>query len=169
MLLVVIHTCISWQWYANALLTLNLTVVTDYSSRVVTKKQHKHVNVLLCVRVCVCACTSPFQNLHHDYGMYTWPCASVLAQFVYYHRNWIKGKRVLEVAVPLNYCSNSAKFVLVYESVRCMCARNFSLWYKSRCACSNLVLASLVFCWWGLFVTLCVFSGSFLHCLVFLV
>ncbi|PVD39204.1 hypothetical protein C0Q70_01832 [Pomacea canaliculata] len=31
------------------------------------------------------------------YGMYTWPCAPVLAQYVWYHRHRLHGKNVLEI------------------------------------------------------------------------
>lgn len=39
-----------------------------------------------------------FQHLEGDYGLYTWPCAPVLAQYVYSQRASLKGKRVLEVS-----------------------------------------------------------------------
>ena len=41
--------------------------------------------------------SSLLQYLDSDYGMYTWPCASVLAQYVYSQREAIRGKQVLEV------------------------------------------------------------------------
>ncbi|XP_071502814.1 histone-arginine methyltransferase METTL23-like [Diadema antillarum] len=31
------------------------------------------------------------------YGMYVWPCAPVLAQYVWHKREWIQGKKVLEI------------------------------------------------------------------------
>lgn len=37
------------------------------------------------------------QHLEGDYGMYTWPCAPVLARYVYSQREYVKGKGVLEV------------------------------------------------------------------------
>ena len=37
------------------------------------------------------------QHLEGDYGSYTWPCAPVLAQYVYSKREFIDGKKVLEV------------------------------------------------------------------------
>ncbi|XP_073462319.1 histone-arginine methyltransferase METTL23 isoform X2 [Aquarana catesbeiana] len=35
--------------------------------------------------------------LDSEYGMYVWPCALVLAQYIWFHRSVITGKRVLEV------------------------------------------------------------------------
>lgn len=32
-----------------------------------------------------------------SYGMYVWPCATVLAQFIWYNRETVKGKKVLEI------------------------------------------------------------------------
>eukprot|EP00123_Amoebidium_parasiticum_P003294 comp14588_c1_seq1/m.10855 comp14588_c1_seq1/g.10855 ORF comp14588_c1_seq1/g.10855 comp14588_c1_seq1/m.10855 type:complete len:226 (-) comp14588_c1_seq1:156-833(-) len=37
------------------------------------------------------------QRLQLDYGMYTWPCAPVLAQYVWTHRHEVTGKHVLEL------------------------------------------------------------------------
>ncbi|KAL5018664.1 hypothetical protein ScPMuIL_004386 [Solemya velum] len=35
--------------------------------------------------------------LDPSYGMYVWPCAPVLAQYIWYQREYIRGKRVLEI------------------------------------------------------------------------
>ncbi|EDO27943.1 predicted protein, partial [Nematostella vectensis] len=35
--------------------------------------------------------------VHPQYGMFTWPCALVLAQFVWHNRSLIQGKKVLEI------------------------------------------------------------------------
>lgn len=43
------------------------------------------------------------QHLDGDYGMYTWPCAPVLAQYVYSKREFIKSKKVLEVSLVHTY------------------------------------------------------------------
>ena len=37
------------------------------------------------------------QHLEGDYGLYTWPCAPVLAQYVYSQRHHLLGKNVIEV------------------------------------------------------------------------
>ena len=39
----------------------------------------------------------PLQHLEGDYGLFTWPCAPVLAQYVYLQRDSLIGKNVLEV------------------------------------------------------------------------
>lgn len=38
-----------------------------------------------------------FQVLDPQYGMYVWPCAVVLAQYVWFHRRLVCDKRILEV------------------------------------------------------------------------
>ena len=43
------------------------------------------------------------QHLEGDYGMYTWPCAPVLAQYVYSNREFIRSKKVLEVRLVYAY------------------------------------------------------------------
>ncbi|KAL4230206.1 Methyltransferase-like protein 23 [Mactra antiquata] len=35
--------------------------------------------------------------LDSSYGMFTWPCAPVLAQYLWYHRKWISDKTVFEL------------------------------------------------------------------------
>lgn len=57
-----------------------------------------------CVPVSTCtysSCSfhyySCLQHLEGDYGRYTWPCAPVLAQYVYSQAQVVRGKRVLEV------------------------------------------------------------------------
>lgn len=42
-------------------------------------------------------CFSVLQHLEGDYGLYTWPCAPILAYYVYTNKDWVKGKKVLEV------------------------------------------------------------------------
>lgn len=42
------------------------------------------------------------QVLDPSYGMYVWPCAPVLAQYIWYQREYIRGKRVLEVIYLLH-------------------------------------------------------------------
>lgn len=43
------------------------------------------------------------QVLHLQYGMYVWPCAVVLAQYLWFHRRSLLGKAVLEVQVLLRF------------------------------------------------------------------
>lgn len=44
------------------------------------------------------------QHLEEDYGSYTWPCAPVLAQYIYSQREFINGKKVLEVRQSTERC-----------------------------------------------------------------
>lgn len=42
------------------------------------------------------------QVLHHQYGMYVWPCAVVLAQYLWFHRKSLLGKAVLEIGAGVS-------------------------------------------------------------------
>ncbi|NP_083141.3 histone-arginine methyltransferase METTL23 [Mus musculus] len=42
------------------------------------------------------------QVLHVQYGMYVWPCAVVLAQYLWFHRRSLPGKAVLEVGAGVS-------------------------------------------------------------------
>lgn len=44
------------------------------------------------------ACASPCQVLDPQYGMYVWPCAVVLAQYLWTQRDRLRDKTVLEVS-----------------------------------------------------------------------
>ena len=44
---------------------------------------------------------SSLQHLAADYGLYTWPSAPVLAQYVLSQKEWIVGKKILEVFIDL--------------------------------------------------------------------
>ncbi|KAB0400706.1 hypothetical protein E2I00_008333, partial [Balaenoptera physalus] len=40
--------------------------------------------------------------LHLQYGMYVWPCAVVLAQYLWFHRGSLPGKAVLEIGAGVS-------------------------------------------------------------------
>lgn len=42
------------------------------------------------------------QVLHVQYGMYVWPCAVVLAQYLWFHRRVLPGKAVLEIGAGVS-------------------------------------------------------------------
>ncbi|MEJ1269264.1 methyltransferase-like protein 23 isoform X1 [Cricetulus griseus] len=42
------------------------------------------------------------QVLHAQYGMYVWPCAVVLAQYLWFHRRSLPGKAVLEIGAGVS-------------------------------------------------------------------
>lgn len=42
------------------------------------------------------------QVLHLQYGMYVWPCAVVLAQYLWFHRGSLPGKAVLEIGAGVS-------------------------------------------------------------------
>uniref|UniRef100_A0A8C6W8Q2 Histone-arginine methyltransferase METTL23 n=2 Tax=Nannospalax galili TaxID=1026970 RepID=A0A8C6W8Q2_NANGA len=42
------------------------------------------------------------QVLHVQYGMYVWPCAVVLAQYLWFHRRSLRGKAVLEIGAGVS-------------------------------------------------------------------
>ncbi|KAK9406846.1 methyltransferase-like 23 [Crotalus adamanteus] len=41
--------------------------------------------------------------LDPQYGMYVWPCAVVLAHYIWFHRKLVCGKRVLEIGAGLTW------------------------------------------------------------------
>ncbi|XP_026717071.1 methyltransferase-like protein 23, partial [Athene cunicularia] len=43
-----------------------------------------------------------FQVLDSQYGLYVWPCAVVLAQYLWVHRRSLRGKRVLEIGAGVS-------------------------------------------------------------------
>ncbi|XP_074081196.1 histone-arginine methyltransferase METTL23 isoform X2 [Macrotis lagotis] len=43
-----------------------------------------------------------FQVLHFQYGMYIWPCAVVLAQYIWFQRRNLPGKAVLEIGAGVS-------------------------------------------------------------------
>lgn len=67
-----------------------------------------------------------FQVLHLEYGMYVWPCAVVLAQYLWFHRGSLQEKAILEVQVPSRFqkilCSNlslhACYWLLKYFKIR---------------------------------------------------
>uniref|UniRef100_A0A8C8VQ70 Histone-arginine methyltransferase METTL23 n=1 Tax=Pelusios castaneus TaxID=367368 RepID=A0A8C8VQ70_9SAUR len=40
--------------------------------------------------------------LNSQYGMYVWPCAVVLAQYLWFHRRMLPGKRILEIGAGVS-------------------------------------------------------------------
>ena len=59
--------------------------------------------------------------LHPSYGLYTWACAPVLAQFIWYHRNIFSGSRVLELgcgtALPGIIAARAGANVVLTDSI----------------------------------------------------
>lgn len=47
-----------------------------------------------------------------QYGMFTWPAAPVLAQFIWHNREHIKGKQVIEVCANDNDILFSASIIV---------------------------------------------------------
>lgn len=62
------------------------------------------------------------EELDPEYGMYTWPCAPVLAQFVWYNRHWIAEKTILELgagtALPGIVAAKCGAIVHLSDSAR---------------------------------------------------
>ncbi|KAK8756779.1 hypothetical protein V5799_000519 [Amblyomma americanum] len=58
-----------------------------------------------------------------SYGMYVWPCSPVLAQYLWFNREHIKGKRILEVGritIWLIYDCHVWQLCAATESVWCL-------------------------------------------------
>ena len=58
------------------------------------------------------------QVVDPQYGMFTWPCAPVLAQYLFYHQDQINGKKVLEVNCPKSFISEIDKLILNFVSAK---------------------------------------------------
>ena len=50
--------------------------------------------------------------------MFTWPCAPVLAQYLFYHQDQINGKKVLEVNYPKSFIYEIDKLSLCFGQKR---------------------------------------------------
>ncbi|ETE72480.1 Methyltransferase-like protein 23, partial [Ophiophagus hannah] len=50
----------------------------------------------------MCEVASNVTVLDPKYGMYVWPCAVVLAQYIWFHRRLIFGKRILEIGAGVS-------------------------------------------------------------------
>ncbi|XP_052280281.1 histone-arginine methyltransferase METTL23-like isoform X2 [Dreissena polymorpha] len=81
-----------------------------------------------------CVCVTIPDTCNTQYGMYTWPCAPMLAQYVWDHRGDFKGRRVLELSagtalpgIVALKCGADVQFSDIPEcmdSVRLSCAAN---------------------------------------------
>ncbi|XP_073462318.1 histone-arginine methyltransferase METTL23 isoform X1 [Aquarana catesbeiana] len=88
--------------------------------------------------------------LDSEYGMYVWPCALVLAQYIWFHRSVITGKRVLEVgsgvSLPGVLAAKCAANVILSDSAAMpQCLQNCS----RSCRQNNLSGIPVIGLTWG--------------------
>ncbi|KAL3876319.1 hypothetical protein ACJMK2_034181 [Sinanodonta woodiana] len=90
--------------------------------------------------------------LDGSYGMHVWPCAPVLAQYIWYNRNVLKGKYVLEIGagtalpgVMAGLCG--ANIILSDSDSLPKCLENC----QQTCRANNLQNISILGITWGCF------------------
>ncbi|XP_075702476.1 histone-arginine methyltransferase METTL23 isoform X2 [Rhinoderma darwinii] len=88
--------------------------------------------------------------LDSEYGMYVWPCAPVLAQYIWYHRESMTGKRVLEVGAGVSLpgivaAKCGANVILSDSAALPQCLENCS----RSCARNNLMEVAIMGLTWG--------------------
>ncbi|XP_044152108.1 methyltransferase-like protein 23 isoform X1 [Bufo gargarizans] len=88
--------------------------------------------------------------LDSEYGMYVWPCAPVLAQYIWFHRASVTGKRVLEVGAGVSLpgivaAKCGANVILSDSVVLPQCLENC---FRS-CAQNNLTEIPVIGLTWG--------------------
>ncbi|XP_038632915.1 methyltransferase-like protein 23 isoform X2 [Scyliorhinus canicula] len=90
------------------------------------------------------------QVLDPQYGMYIWPCAVVLAQYVWFYRNTIRGKTILEIgagaSLPGIVAAKCAARVILSDGAETQnCLDNCRL----NCQINNLEDVPVVGLTWG--------------------
>ncbi|XP_071968069.1 histone-arginine methyltransferase METTL23 isoform X1 [Engystomops pustulosus] len=88
--------------------------------------------------------------LDSEYGMYVWPCAPVLAQYIWYHRASMTGKRLLEVGAGVSLpgivaAKCGASVILSDSAALPQCLENCS----RSCAQNNLTTVPVLGLTWG--------------------
>ncbi|XP_075435860.1 histone-arginine methyltransferase METTL23 isoform X1 [Ascaphus truei] len=88
--------------------------------------------------------------LDSQYGMYVWPCAVVCAQYLWFHRRILTGKRVLElgagVSLPGVTAAKCGADVILSDSAEMpQCLENC----RRSCAANNIVGVPVIGLTWG--------------------
>ncbi|NP_001086389.1 methyltransferase-like protein 23 [Xenopus laevis] len=88
--------------------------------------------------------------LNCQYGMYVWPCAVVLAQYLWYHRKNLADKRVLEVGAGVSLpgilaAKCGAKVILSDSAEMPQCLENC----RRSCKMNNIVGVPVIGLTWG--------------------
>ena len=100
------------------------TIPFEDMSLIIKSIEVNAFNNCTCVH-CVTFLHTQSQQLGGDYSLYTWPCALLLAQHIYDQKEFIGGKKVLEVRVQ-NYPNYR---LLIFSPARC---RDGYTWTHSR-------------------------------------
>ncbi|XP_068209402.1 histone-arginine methyltransferase METTL23 [Palaemon carinicauda] len=93
------------------------------------------------------------QVVSPSYGMYTWPCAPVLAQYVWYHRHAFINRNVLEIgagtALPGIVAAKCGAHVILSDSGQLpKCLRNCQTSCQANGLSENVAVVGVT---WGLF------------------
>ncbi|XP_061472319.1 histone-arginine methyltransferase METTL23 [Rhineura floridana] len=88
--------------------------------------------------------------LDPQYGMYVWPCAVVLAQYVWFHRRLVCGKRILEIGAGVSLpgivaAKCGAELILSDNAESPQCLKNC----RRSCQMNNLSSVHVTGLTWG--------------------
>ncbi|CAM2101860.1 histone-arginine methyltransferase METTL23 isoform X1 [Caretta caretta] len=88
--------------------------------------------------------------LDSQYGMYVWPCAVVLAQYLWFHRRMLPGKRILEIGAGMSLpgivaAKCGAEVILSDTEELPQCLKNC----ERSCRINNLLGVHILGLTWG--------------------
>ncbi|XP_074871040.1 histone-arginine methyltransferase METTL23 isoform X2 [Carettochelys insculpta] len=88
--------------------------------------------------------------LDSQYGMYVWPCAVVLAQYLWFHRRMLPGKRILEIGAGVSLpgivaAKCGAEVILSDTEELPQCLENC----ERSCRINNLLGVHIIGLTWG--------------------
>ncbi|XP_050775387.1 histone-arginine methyltransferase METTL23 isoform X1 [Gopherus flavomarginatus] len=88
--------------------------------------------------------------LDSQYGMYVWPCAVVLAQYLWFHRRILPGKRILEIGAGMSLpgivaAKCGARVILSDTEELPQCLKNC----ERSCRINNLLGVHIIGLTWG--------------------
>nr|XP_014435724.1 methyltransferase-like protein 23 isoform X1 [Pelodiscus sinensis] len=91
-----------------------------------------------------------FQILDSQYGMYVWPCAVVLAQYLWFHRRMLPSKRILEIGAGVSLpgivaAKCGAEVILTDTEELPQCLENC----ERSCQINNLLGIHIIGLTWG--------------------
>ena len=82
-----------------------------------------------------------FQIVDPQYGMFTWPAAPVLAQFIWHNKEQVKGKQVIEVQLenPYAFYFQIKRYDFLSQFQTKSAQRSISPYYSSSFISRNLL------------------------------
>lgn len=85
------------------------------------------------------------QVLDPQFGMYVWPCAVVLAQYLWMHREELRGKKVLEVSRSTHSDSDMWRNVTLIQSTAELSTIRLRSHLMCKCRALGLIEGSGLF------------------------